>query len=360
MSKKYKKPEEPYQLYNKNCIKLADIKDNSIDALITDPPYGISVFNETWDKPKEEDVPTPQIWADCLRVLKPGAFGLVFSFPRVMHRVMWHLEDKGFIIKDVFFWVYFNGMPKTRNMGLEIDKQQGVQSEVVGHYKYSQGYIKNGAESYKVSQEKPILQPASEAGKKYKGAGINVKPFYEPIILVQKRPEGNPTENLLTHQVGVLNLENTRIPYKKGEPKVGHNPHPNGRMAGNILASDSFSHDYDKYFEVQPTQVQEGFVYQELYDKIFFEAKVRQKAENYNIHPTKKPVRLMEHLVKLLSWEDQTILDPFMGSGSTGVACIANKRKFIGYELEDRFFEIAKKRLEEADTLQKTTIPFES
>jgi len=339
-------------IYNKSCLSLEGIEDNSIDALITDPPYGISVFNETWDKPKDQDVPNPQIWADCLRVLKPGAFGLVFSFPRVMHRVMCHLEDKGFIIKDVFFWVYFNGMPKTRNVGLEIDKALGIESETIGHYKYSQGYIKNGADSYKVKTEKAILQPASDLGKKYDGAGINVKPFYEPIILIQKRPEGNTVQNISTYGTGVLNLEDTRIPYAQGETKVGHNPHPKGRVAGNIIAADSFEHQSDKYFEIQPSE------YQELYDKMFVEQKVRQNADNYNTHPTKKPVRLMEHLVKLLSWEEQTILDPFMGSGSTGVACIHQKRNFIGYELEKPFFEIAEKRLIDADAHKKTQIDF--
>ncbi len=352
MSKKIKKDLENCQIYNKSCYGLEEIENNSIDALITDPPYGISVFNETWDKPKETDIPKPEFWGECLQKLKPGAFGLVFSFPRVMHRVMWHLEEKGFIIKDVLFWVYFNGMPKTRNIGLEIDKELGVESEVVGHYKYSQGYIKNGSDTYKVHGKKPILQPTSEAGKKYNGAGINIKPFYEPIILVQKRPtEATLVENMRKYQVGVLNLEDTRILYPEGEGKVGHNPHPKGRVAGNIITDEAFGHSYDKYFEVQPSALDQNveMEYQELYEKMFFEAKVRQNAEDYNIHPTKKPVRLMEHLIKLLTWEGQTVLDPFMGSGSTGVACTAHNRNFIGYELETPFFEIAEKRLQEAE-----------
>ncbi|TAG45045.1 MAG: hypothetical protein EAZ31_01605, partial [Cytophagia bacterium] len=292
MGKKAKKSTENYKIYNKSCINLDGIEANSIDALITDPPYGISVFNETWDKPKDLDIPNPQIWKDCLRVLKPGAFGLVFSFPRVMHHVMSHLEDNNFIIKDVFFWVYFNGMPKTRNIGLDIDKAQGKQSEVIGHYKYTQGYIKNGADTYKVKAEKPILRPTSEDGLKYNGAGMNVKPFYEPIILVQKRPEANLVENLMKHHVGVLNLEETRIPYAEGEGKVGHNPHPAGRVAGNIITDQAFGHENDKFFKIQPSDIDENaeIAYQELYEKMFFEPKVRQKAEEFNTHPTKKPV----------------------------------------------------------------------
>jgi site-specific DNA-methyltransferase (adenine-specific) len=280
-----------------------------------------------------------------------------------MHRVMWHLEEQGFIIKDVFFWVYFNGMPKTRNIGLDIDKAQGEQSEIVGHYKYTQGYIKNGADTYKVKAEKPILRPTSKEGLKYNGAGLNVKPFYEPIILVQKRPtEATLVENIQKYEVGVLNLEDTRIPYLKGEGKVGHNPHPKGRVAGNIIRDGEFGDTNDKFFRIQPSEIDEiaEVEYQELYEKMFFEPKVRQNAENFNNHPTKKPVRLMEHLVKLLSWEGQTVLDPFMGSGSTGVACMAHKRNFIGYELEEKFFDIAKRRIEEAEKSSLERLGFEA
>ncbi len=88
-------------------------------------------------------------------------------------------------------------------------------------------------------------------------------------------------------------------------------------------------------------------------EKIFFEAKVRQKADEFNNHPTKKPVKLMEHLVKLLSWEKQTILDPFMRSGSTGVACVLQDRNFIGYELEKDFYKIAERRLTEIEKQTK-------
>lgn len=346
MNKKKDKNLDFYNIHNQSCYGLKEIEDNSIDALITDPPYGIAFLNEPWDKPNKVGVPEPQIWQDCFRVMKPGAHGLVFSFPRVMHRLMVNLEDTGFIIKDVLFWVYFNGMPKTRNIGLEIDKEQGVESETVGYYKYSQGYIKNGAATYKAKEEKAIYQPNSELGKKYNGAGTNIKPFYEPIILIQKPIEGNIIENIKKYETGILNLEDTRIPYAEGESKVGHNPHPKGRVAGNIIANEAFNDKHDKYFEIQKSKL--------LDDKLIFESKVRQKKEEYNTHPTKKPVRLMEHLVKLLSWEEQTILDPFMGSGSTGVACKLHQRKFIGYELEKKYFEIAEKRLKDTNIQTKT------
>jgi site-specific DNA-methyltransferase (adenine-specific) len=128
---------------------------------------------------------------DCLTVLKPGAFGAVFSSVRLMHRMMVNLEDSGFIIKDVLFWSYLNGMPKSRDVALDIDKELGVKSKKAGTYKYVQGYKKHGAENYKTGKEKHILTPASETGVQYKGSGLGIKPAYEPIILIQKPLEKN-------------------------------------------------------------------------------------------------------------------------------------------------------------------------
>lgn len=322
------------QLFHASCYGLKmpsgeQILENSIDALITDPPYGINYQNNKWDDSKNGKIPTPdpQIWKDCFNAMKSGAYGLVFSFPRVMHRLMVHLEEAGFEIKDVLFWVYLNGMPKIQNIGVEIDKELGAESTPTFAYKYEQGYKKNGAESYTLEKTKKKLIPTSDLGKKYQGAGVNLKPAYEPIILIKKPIEKglNVAQNIIKYGVGALNLEETRIPYAEGEGKVGHNPHPKGRVAANIVKTDDFEEEYNKFFAV---------------------AKVRQKAEEFNTHPTIKPIELMEHLVKLISWKGQKVLDPFMGSGSTGVACLKTERQFIGYELEKEYFEIVQKRMD--------------
>jgi site-specific DNA-methyltransferase (adenine-specific) len=317
----------PYRIYNQSCYGLAAVADNSIEALITDPPYGISYQNHEWDKA----LPQRQIWQDALRVLKSGGFGLVFSSVRLMHRLMVDLEDSGFLIKDVLFWAYLNGMPKSRDVALEIDKELGVESKVVGKYNYVQGYKKGGAENYYTEKDKLRREPASELGMRYKGAGLGLKPAYEPIILVQKPIEKglNVAQNIIQHGTGALNLDDTRIPYAQGEKKVGHNPHPAGRVAANIVRTQEWQDGYDKFFAI---------------------AKVRQKADDFNHHPTLKPVELMQHLVKLVSFENQTVLDPFMGSGSTGVAAIQLKRQFVGFELETAYFDICQKRLAQAET----------
>ncbi len=313
-----------YALYNNSCYTLPDIAAQTIDAVITDPPYGIGFQSHEWDKA----LPERQIWEDCYRVMKPGAFALVFSAVRLMHRVMIDLEDMGFKIKDVLFWSFLNGMPKSRDVGLDIDKELGVESEKVGTYNYIQGYKKGGASNYYADEKKFRYEPVSDQGKYFQGWGMGIKPCYEPIILVQKPLEAGATvaRNMLKYGTGALNLEDTRIPYEEGEEKVGHNPHPDGRVTGNMLRTEP-AHD--------------------TYDKFFLVPKVRQHAEDYNFHPTKKPIDLMEHVIKLVTHQHSVVLDPFMGSGSTAVGCINLGRKFIGYELDESYFNISKRRIEE-------------
>jgi len=321
-----------FNIYNKSCFSLEELENNSIESLITDPPYGISYQNNYWDK----DLPDKKIWQDSFRVLKEGSFGLVFSSIRLMHRLMVDLEDSGFIIKDVLMWAYLNGMPKSRNVGLTIDKELNIESEKIGEYKYVQGYKKGGADNYK-ADTKYKLSPNSELGKKYNGAGLGIKPAYEPIIMIQKpiKTAKNVAQNAILNGTGALNLEETRLPYENGEPKVGHNPHPNGRVIANILRTNEFKDGYDKFFLVP---------------------KVRQNKDDFNYHPTLKPVSLMHQLVKLITFDSQTILDPFMGSGSTGLACLKLNRNFVGYELDKGYFKIAETRLKKEENIINSSL----
>ncbi len=323
--------EDIFNIYNISCYGLKGVNSNSIDAIVTDPPYGISFQNNHWDK----NLPDQQIWEDILSALKPGGFGLVFTSIKLMHRIMVQLEDSGFLIKDVLFWSFLNGMPKSRNLAIDIDNELGVESRITGVYQYVQGYKKGGAESYKSDNIRFRYEPASGLGQRFKGAGLSLKPAYEPIILVQKPLEDglSVAQNMIRYGTGALNIEETRIPYEDGESKVGHNPHPKGRVPSNIIRTQEFGDGYDKFFLIP---------------------KVRQGKDKFNFHPTLKPVELMEHLVKLVSFSGQTILDPFMGSGSTGVAALNCNRKFVGYELEKGYFNIANTRLKGKQPINQT------
>lgn len=304
-----------YTIYSKECYGLSDIENESVHAVVTDPPYGINL--EQWDK-----IPDKSIWKDCFRVLKPGGFLLCFSSIQYQHVFTQHLLEAGFLFQDILLWVYLNGRVPPIDVDKKIDKHLGVDREIIGQYNYIQGSPNsNKKQSYTQKKNKTKASVQSQA---WVGFGTGLKTAYEPIIMVQKPFENTLAHNILAHQTGGLNIDATRIPYEDGESKVGHNPHPKGRVMANIIQTENFG-DYQKFF---------------------FVGKVRDGKKTGNTHPTVKPVELMDCLNTLVSTENQIILDPFMGSGSTGVSALKLKRNFIGYENIDKHFSIAKERLE--------------
>ena len=305
-----------FNIYPKKCDGLNEIKDNSIDAIVTDPPYGINL--EQWDK-----MPQKTIWKDCFRVLKPGGFLLCFSSIQFQHVFTKDILEGGFIFKDVLLWVYLNGRVSPIDADKKIDKLLGNEREIIGKYNYIQG----SPNSHKKSgyTQKNNKTKASVKAQAWVGFGTGLKTAYEPIIMVQKPLEKSLADNLLKFNVGALNIDKTRIPYDKDETKVGHNPHPLGRVMANVIQTENFG-DYQKFF---------------------FVGKVRDGKKTGNIHPTVKPLELMDCLNTLVTLEGQTILDPFMGSGSTGVSANRLNRNFIGYEDIKSHFEISQRRLKE-------------
>jgi len=229
-----------YRIYPKECYGLTEIKDNSIDAVVTDPPYGINL--EQWDK-----IPDKRIWSDSFRVLKPGGFLLCFSSIQYQHVFTQQLLDAGFLFQDVLLWVYLNGRVPPIDVDKKIDKELGIEREIVGQYNYVQGSPNSKKkDNYTQKNNKTKASAQSEA---WTGFGTGLKTAYEPIIMVQKPLEGNLAQNILKHGVGALNIDGTRIAYEKGEGKVGHNPHPQGRVMANIMQSESFG-QYQKFFFV--------------------------------------------------------------------------------------------------------------
>lgn len=303
-----------FTIYNESSYGLKHSLDNSIDAIVTDPPYGIQL--EKWD-----EMPDSQIWQDCFRVLKPGGFLLCFSSIKFQHVFTQELLKAGFEFKDVLLWVYLNGRVPPINVDKQIDNFLGNEREVIGEYQYIQGTPNSKKkDTYTKKSNKTKASAQSEA---WVGFGTGLKTAYEPIIMVQKPFKNSLAENILNYGTGALNIDATRIPYEAHEEKVGHNPHPLGRVMSNIIQTDPVGN----------------------YQKFFFVGKVRDGKKSGNSHPTKKPIELMNCLNQLVSKEGDIILDPFMGSGSTGVSALKLNRQFIGFEKEKSYFSIAKKRL---------------
>lgn len=337
------------KLYNKDSGSIPeDVQPNSIHGVITDPPYGMNLMNLEWDKV----LPPLHIWEACFNALKPGGYLLAFGHTRLYHRLALQLEQAGFVIRDCLCWAYATGFPHSYSIDKAIDKHFGAKREVVGRRETISSH--NEAESWDVTA------PASEEAKIWEGYGTQLKPAWEPIVLAQKPLDGNYVENILKWKTGALNIDACRIPYESEEDKrslesflnfsgknhgkaeffsanVGGkkqvNVHPSGRWPANVMWLDPLYADYDRFFIIPKPD--------------------KSEKRSYNIHDTVKPVRLMEHLVKLISpapaklGEKVNILDPFMGSGSTGKACIKLGRNFIGYEIDAEYFDIASRRLKE-------------
>ena len=248
------------KLYNSDCLEqLKEIEENSVDTIITDPPYGLSFMGKKWDY----DVPNIEIWKECLRVLKPGGTALIFAGSRTQHRMACNVEDAGFILKDCIMWLYGSGFPKATDISKQLDK--GHKREVIGDYVRPDGSnprknveakaIWNNADG----NDQKITEPSTPEAKLWNGwKSHGLKPAYEPILVAQKPNEGTYANNALKWGVSGLNIDGSRIgtdedlgrEQKEGPlpPKYGFNNNkmgnryqpgnPQGRFPANIVLDE--------------------------------------------------------------------------------------------------------------------------
>ena len=373
-----------------NCLeKLAKLDDNSVDSVVTDPPYGLSFMGKKWDY----DVPSVEIWREVLRVLKPGGFLLSFGGTRTYHRMVVNIEDAGFEIRDQLQWIYGSGFPKSMDISKAIDKAAGAEREVIGINPSSRPNSKvvgnkgfdSGLGAGDSAGLQTITAPATPKAIKWQGYGTALKPANEPIVLARKPlSETTVAKNVLKHGVGGLNIDGSRIgtddklvrpeiqrfdnlAYGKGLG-AGTQTEPQGRWPSNVLLDETAAEMLDAQTKDQraakPSKTGSKFKTNNLtsyvgssdikssYDdsggasRFFYVAKAskRERGEG-NVHPTVKPLKLMEYLIKLVTPEGGTVLDPFMGSGTTGIAATTLAFKFVGMEMTPEYFEIAKKRI---------------
>lgn len=352
-----------YEIINSDCLKaMQKMPDGSVDAIVTDPPYGLGFMGVAWDTYKTEagkrkggsrtsatfdqvggnhhptcaadqartrksenkkfqERMTP-IFAEALRVAKPGAHLLCFGGTRTFHRMACSLEDAGWEIRDCIMWVTGQGFPKSMDVSKAIEKKHGA-----------------------------------DAAAQWDGWGTCLKPAWEPIIVARKPLDGTVAHNVMTYGTGAINIDGCRIPtsdnlnggtYSKNAieydatsfaPKngIGEFVQPSGRFPANLVHDGS----------------QEVLELMGDAQRFFYCAKAskRDRGEG-NDHPTVKPNALMRWLVRLVCPQGGTVLDPFMGSGSTGVACIQEGMRFVGIDMDEHYCEIAEKRIgAEPDTV---------
>jgi site-specific DNA-methyltransferase (adenine-specific) len=196
-----------------NRETLKTIPDNSIDAIVTDPPYGIDFLGKSWDA----NTGALETYQECLRVLKPGGHILAFSAARTYHHLAVTLEQAGFEIRDQIMWIYSSGFPKSQDIGKQIQKKLGVK-ETKKKEMIMQGGFKNLGDTWEDKSHQRVNEFINEVvctdpeAKKWAGWGTALKPAHEPIALARKPIKLSIAKNAQKWGTGALNIDAARIP----------------------------------------------------------------------------------------------------------------------------------------------------
>ncbi len=358
---------------------LRTMPSDSVDSIVTDPPYELGFMGKKWDSTGIAYDET--LWAECLRVLKPGGHLIAFGGTRTYHRMTVVIEDAGFEIRDCIQWIYGSGFPKSLDVSKAIDKQAGAEREVVGTSAngIAGGTGKHAGESekYGFAKEYNITAPSTDAAQQWHGFGTALKPANEPAVLARKPLQGTVADNVMTWGCGALNIDGCRVG-TEGATKRSHQADYNdsgwrtghevihfsaGRWPANIIFDEEAAqmldeqsgHGASRFFyvakasraereagldgmEVKKSGAMSGAEYRE--------DRPTNHPMRANHHPTVKPITLMRYLVRMVTPPGGVVLDPFMGSGSTGCAAMLEAMQFIGIELSAEYLEIARRRIE--------------
>jgi len=382
-----------------NCLdKLKELDDSSVDSIVTDPPYGLSFMGKKWDY----DVPAVNIWEECFRVLKPGGHLLAFAGTRTQHRMAVNIEDAGFEIRDMIAWVYGSGFPKSHNISKAIDKMAGAKREVVETYDprgmydgksrtskaINTNWRKNeGRDDVLDMSAKAITAPATPEAQQWDGWGTALKPALEPITVARKPvAEKSIAENVLKYGTGAINIDESRVG-NEGEaiPEFSYRSHGKsdrsnintgnknrtgastnqGRFPANLIHDGSdevveLAGDYARFFycaKASKKDRDEGLDHMEEQQFVQWQTgngasgkpssmSEGRDTKRKNTHPTVKPTDLMKYLIRMVTPKGGVVLDPFMGSGSTGKAAKLEGFDFIGIEMDEEYFLLAKSRID--------------
>ena len=411
-----------------NMESLKKLPDNSIDSIVTDPPYGLSFMGKKWDY----DVPSVEFWKEVYRVLKPGGHILSFGGTRTYHRMAVNIEDAGFEIRDQVMWLYGVGFPKSHNIGKAVDKIEGNEREVVGSWtpqgtahrmKGSSIFPNENIEDDGSKVINDINLPITKGTSQYEGWGTALKPANEPICVARKPlSEKTIADNVIKWGTGGINIDGCRIKttdtynYKNGPQgnsfSVGKEPdgkrtepvemNSEGRFPANIILDEEAAELLDEQSGISKSSkgkerkvnnigsfgggtTNENNEYNDKggASRFFYQAKVSKKERNLgldgfeevdesknkafdveggrksdmavtkNTHPTLKPINLMTYLCRLVTPVGGIVLDPFMGSGSTGIAALLEGFKFCGMEMDADYMKIAEARIESYEEYRK-------
>jgi DNA modification methylase len=365
------------------------------ESIVTDPPYELGFMGKDWDKSGIAN--SKYMWSLAFKLLQPGGHLLAFSGTRTYHRMVVAIEDAGFEIRDMISWLYGQGFPKSLDISKAIDKEAGVEREVVGVRQYGDGHIQRSTKLVppigtfaRTQDDRLDSVAATDEAKQWQGWGTALKPACEPIVVARKPLiEGyTVSENVLTTGTGGLNIDGCRVGTERlpevraGQSRLGtferHNmvtPEREGRWPANVVhdGNDEVEEAFAKFgnkgggdgkdwslekahgtgdgatfFGVKPTG--KHFADTGTASRFFYCAKTSKRERAGSKHPTVKPLALMKWLVTLVTPPDGTVLDPFCGTGTTCVAAKELGFDFVGIELDEEMAEFARNRLDRKDT----------
>jgi site-specific DNA-methyltransferase (adenine-specific) len=389
-------------IYHGDCLEvLRALPDSSVDAVVTDPPYELGFMGKGWDA--SGIAYRVDLWAEALRVLKPGGHLLAFGGTRTWHRLACAIEDAGFEVRDSIAWMYGSGFPKSLDVSKAIDKAAGAERDPKLVPSAATAYSSNAgnsrpwmAEAQQSGGLRAVAgdQPVTDAAREWSGWGTALKPAHEPIVVARKPLVGTVAANVLEHGTGALNIDACRIP---GEvPSVpqpamrprgfdsghalgaGHGRNgdmssaPAGRWPANVVLDEDQAAELDQ----QSGYSKDGTTYLDNrtrdYDasgylirdnrtgtrgynggggasRFFYVAKApareRPKVDG-TAHPTVKPLTLMRWLCRLVTPPDGVILEPFAGSGTTVEAALLEGFRVVAIEREADYLPLIQARLD--------------
>ena len=379
-----------------DCLTaLRDMPDASVDAIVTDPPYGLSnttpaqvadtitrwvsggreylpsargFMGHEWDG----FVPPVAVWDECLRVLKPGGHLLAFAGSRTHDLMTLGIRLAGFEIRDSVAWLYGSGFPKSLDVSKAIDKAAGAEREAIGPRVYAGGHVQRSSAdklappigTFKRSQDDRVeTEPATDAAREWEGWGTALKPAFEPVTLARKPLTGAVAANVQEHGTGALNIDATRI------------GGPSGRWPANVVLDESQAAELDRQSgwskspPVGSVAVKQARVGQAAKgderarvspnghgdsggaSRFMYVAKAPKSERpvvDGTAHPTVKPLALMRWLVRMVTPPGGTVLDPFAGSGTTLEAAMLEGFNVIGIEREADYLPLIQARIDRA------------